>query len=142
MLRILRKINTRRKISLIDVTFVANPINVIRILKKHPKLSTDIVHKALICIWFNKIANVRMKWTENEQMETLRQPRMWKLILETKSVLNELENEQELRETLQELMEQAVNQQNLELPARSMETTQNDEKNRKAEENYYNQRSP
>ena len=75
-------------------------------------------------------------------METLRQPKMWKLILETKSALNELENEQELRETLQELMERAVNQQNHDLTAKSMETTQNDEKNRKAEENYYNQRSP
>ena len=142
VLRILRKINTRRKISLIDVTFVTNPINVNQILMKHPKLNTEIVHNSLICIWMNKISNIRMNWTENEQRETFRQPKMWKLILETKSVLNELENEHGLKETLQELMEHAVNQQNRELTTKEMENTQNAGKYRKAEENYYNQRSP
>ena len=63
---------------------------------------------------------------------------MWKLILETKSVLNELENEHGLKETLQELMEHAVNQQNHELTTKEMENTQKEGKYRKAEENYYN----
>ena len=83
-----------------------------------------------------------MKWAENEQIENLRQPKMWKLILETKSAINELENEQEMKEDLLELMEHALNPKNCESATKRMETSQNGEKNnKKAEENYYNQRS-
>ena len=123
VIRVLRKINSRRKISLIDLTFISNPINTSKILEKHPKLNTDIVHNSLICIWMNKINNIKMNWTENESTGNGKQPKMWKLILETKSALNELENDQNLRKNLLELMEHAIDPLNFEMLAEELKSS-------------------
>ena len=90
----------------------------------------------------NKIINIKMIWMENEQNDSPRSPKIWKLISENKLVLNNLENKQTLKETLLKLMQYALTSQKLNSMTKTSKTTQNDSKEQKAEENYYNKISP